>query len=578
MATEGADLYLTGDFFGGYNNSSPTSFVASTNVKMWSGESNAWQAMNGVSGGQSIWADDGVVGGGAYDSGVASIAVAGTDVFITGYWSTSGPGNIPGVNITHFSTNGTWLGTADYGFANSEGANPSYTGSSLITQNGAVYLGGWFLTFGWTDGTVSSTTYNSIAEWTNGAWQNLSSGLETAVNENPYILGTALQLAADATSVYVVGYFDTVGGATFNGYIASPAGLPSWSVTRWVTRADPDPCNCFTDTSSMSTARRDPTATLLPNGLVMEAGGYSSAYLSSAELYDWVTGTWTNTGSMSTALTFAAATLLPDGLVLVAGGQSSSPLTIANASLYNWETGTWTNTGSLNTAREYHTLTLLPNGLALAAGGWNGVLSEYLASAELYYPETGTWTNTGTMVVAGQSHSATLLPNGLVLVAGGANSSGALTNAELYNPQTATWTNTGALNTARDIHTATLLPNGLVLVAGGEDSSGNALASAELYNLETGTWTDTGSLNTARFYHTATLLGTGLVLVAGGTNSSGALTDAELYDPVAGVWKTICPLNTPRFDFTATLLPDGNVLAAGGRDSTNLSGAEVYNP
>ena len=103
----------------------------------------------------------------------------------------------------------------------------------------------------------------------------------------------------------------------------------------------------------MAIPRSEHTATLLPNGQVLVAGGYAGFIgrtLASAELYDPATGTWTATGSMATARSDHTATLLPNGQVLVAGGIDTTGF-LASAELYDPATGVWTATGSMATAR-----------------------------------------------------------------------------------------------------------------------------------------------------------------------------------------------------------------------------------
>ena len=336
----------------------------------------------------------------------------------------------------------------------------------------------------------------------------------------------------------------------------------------------------FLNTGSMNAARQGATATLLPNGKVLVAGGWdgvTETYLSSAELYNPTTGTWTlTTNPMNDAREYATATLLPNGEVLVAGGYNShGPL--SSAELYNPAMGTWTlTTNPMNDARELATATLLPNGEVLVAAG-NGSGNVYLSSAELYNPATQVWTlTTYTLNTARDLAAATLLPNGEVLVAGGRNGSGALSSAELYNPTTETWTLTShSMNGIHEQPTATLLPNGNVLVAGGSNGGGGALSSTELYNPTTEVWTLTSSpLNTARYDDTATLLPDGEVLVAGGLTPSGITRSAELYNPATETWTLTGSLNTARALATATLLPNGDVLITGG---VTLSSAELYN-
>jgi N-acetylneuraminic acid mutarotase len=145
----------------------------------------------------------------------------------------------------------------------------------------------------------------------------------------------------------------------------------------------------WTLTGPMGAARYQHTATLLPNGHVMAVGGYGTntgnAYLTSAELYDPATGTWTNTVPLFFATAEHTATLLPDGQVMVAGGLSSLGV-LATTEFYDPATGSWAIlAGHMNTARRDHTATLQPNGEVLVVAGSNDITGE-VSSAELYDP------------------------------------------------------------------------------------------------------------------------------------------------------------------------------------------------
>jgi N-acetylneuraminic acid mutarotase len=336
---------------------------------------------------------------------------------------------------------------------------------------------------------------------------------------------------------------------------------PSWSLT-----------------GSMSTARYSHTATLLPSGQVLVAGGVDDTpmVVSSAELYDPATRTWMATGNMGVPREAHTATLLASGKVLVAAGYGTAPL--SSAELYDPVTGTWTATGSLAQARFGYTATLLPNGQVLVAGGNDSVSGFHeLSSAELYDPATETWRATGSLAQARQSHTATLLRNGQVLVVGGYNGT-SLSSAELYDPRTRIWTATGSMGTSRNVPSATLLPNGQVLVAGGFSYTSGFLRSAELYDATMGTWTATGIMLTARASHTATLLLSGKVLVTGGRYRNFSDTrGTELYDPASGTWRTSRRMQTARQDHTATLLPSGDVLVAGGQNPGEGSDNQILN-
>lgn len=150
------------------------------------------------------------------------------------------------------------------------------------------------------------------------------------------------------------------------------------------------------------------------------------------------------------------ATSLPDGRVLVAGGQDRGACVRADAQLFDPATGRWQGAAPLIRARQQHTATLLPDGRVLVAGGLFGGPERgmsWLASAELYDPASDRWRETAPLAAARSGHTATPLPGGRVLVVGGRSAGGlTLTSAEVYDPALDRWQAAAPLGTARGPH------------------------------------------------------------------------------------------------------------------------------
>jgi hypothetical protein len=361
----------------------------------------------------------------------------------------------------------------------------------------------------------------------------------------------------------------------------------------------------FQPTGDMGTERASQTATLLPNGKVLIAGGFNSTeVLATAELFDPVAGTLTPTGTMTSARFAHTATLLANGKVLITGGSDSlvalsdhvsqtaallangkvlagasdGSFDLATAELFDPDTGTFTATGAMSEVRSQHTATLLANGKVLVAGGTIGNV------AELFDPATGLFTPTSGMLVVGGRWgcTATLLNDGTVLIAGGRDDENVfdafpLNNAELFNPAAGTFAATSAMTQFRYAHTATLLNSGQVLLAGG--FNGNPVSDAELFDPTTGSFSRTGSMGSPRADHTATLLNDGTVLVAGAFSFSAPLASAEVFDPATSKFAPTGSMETPRYIHTATLLNTGEVLVTGGSSDllfTALKSAELF--
>jgi hypothetical protein len=218
---------------------------------------------------------------------------------------------------------------------------------------------------------------------------------------------------------------------------------------------------------------------------VLVAANVSTGATASAELFDPSTGSWIPTDPMLVAHIEATATLLSDGRVLVAGGFTNNTV-LAAAELYDPASGTWTSTGSMVKARASHTAARLLDDRVLVAGGTN--TSMYAtAFAELYDPAIGSWTATGDLVMpAARGRTSTVLPDGRVLLVGGLITARLMLGAspELFDPASGSWTVTADMLVPSSFgHTATLLPDGRVLVAGGVSGvGGTSLASSALYD------------------------------------------------------------------------------------------------
>jgi hypothetical protein len=317
---------------------------------------------------------------------------------------------------------------------------------------------------------------------------------------------------------------------------------------------------------TMNAQRAAHSATLLAGGKVLLAGGFrqqgmAEIPISSAEIYDPAINRFTPVGELNEARSGHTATLLPDGQVLIAGGWGEKGRT-ATAELYDPQTGQFSYTASLAAPRAGMTATMLQDGLVLFAGGDSARITPQLA-AEIYDPTTHTFVLAGSLQHGRSAHTAALLQDGSVLLVGGRTSDNTvLASAEIFDPANWNFTLTGSLNGARHKHAAVRLQDGNVLVLGGsnQDDWKGMHTSAEIYDQTSGKFTSTADLNWPRFKlaDAAVLLDDGGVLVGGGSRH------VELFDPDKQHFEVSATLDDDYFFAVLTRLQDGRVLISGG--------------
>jgi WD40 repeat protein len=311
--------------------------------------------------------------------------------------------------------------------------------------------------------------------------------------------------------------------------------------------------------------RASHTATVLRDGRVLVAGGFKKSpdgrnqiYFQTAELFDPKSQTFIQTGNMNVHRAGHTATLLPDGRVLIAGGFTEKGMT-ASAEIYNPSNRTFTLLASMSNPRGDFTATLLPDGNVLLVGGGSVTATP---SAELFHPATNRFSPTGSLKTPRLNHTATLLPNGKVLVIGGSNDRTVLASAELYDPGTGVFTQAGTMTTERHKHAAALLKDGHVLIMGGanEQDWHGKYNSAEIYDWRSGRFTSISDMVSQHFKFPASVVqfSGGNVLICGGCST------IEKFNFLTKSFALAATLDQPYYYATASLINDHEVLILGG--------------
>ncbi len=249
--------------------------------------------------------------------------------------------------------------------------------------------------------------------WTGAASTNdaaiFNSGVWTALPTLAFARSGHAQVTLSDGRVLVMGGYS-------GGPLNSVERLTVSGTFAWVTMA------------AMATNRFGHRAILLNNGKVLVIGGLlsgggpsdiSGTQTALCEVYDPTGNTWSATGSMSLARFNHTATLLPDGRVLVAGGKGYNPtqpgvaVSMKTAEIYDPNTGRWSWAGDTINTHDTAFAAYLTSTNEVIVGG--GAFSSQ--NIERYDVASGTWkTSLASMPAAVANPKAIRMANDVVLI------------------------------------------------------------------------------------------------------------------------------------------------------------------
>lgn len=346
--------------------------------------------------------------------------------------------------------------------------------------------------------------------------------------------------------------------------------------------------------SQMTEGRAAHSATLLPDGRVLLAGGMVDyvGYAVSGDLFDATTKTFRSAGGRLNELrAYQPSARFGTAAILIGGTGANGALD--STEVYFPQTQTFLVGPRLNEQRDFVAAVALKDGRILVTGGLSYAVqgAVYSDTAEIYDGDYGGFRFTRSAPLHRRAgHTLTLLPNGNVLIVGGL-SGGASTpmTAEIFDPVTETFTaTTSAPANHRQLHTATLIDDktGRVLLVDG------GAPVLEMYEATSDSFFPAGGASSVnRLGATASLLPDGRVLIAGGFEDRGGNGKDILLDTFdlwvlsggdhGSVLRPSVSFLEPRYGHTATTLRDDRVLYAGGfglGTADSLASAVVFTP